>query len=228
MNASSRWITGAIRQFQYDVGSLVPPIFEAYARVFHPAYRLVQRMPDPREIAVSWKAVAEANGRVAHPAMEWGSLVGSWQMQNQPGLWDRRPDTGRLPVHVTKALSLLLKQTSRADRVMYALWNGYGGMQIENAELIELPHRPMYLITGSIEDATEPFGIPGRTASLWWPRDQQWCVATDVDLMTTYVGGGANCVEAIINSDALEAMPVTIDQRVTWDADTVNPLPDSP
>jgi hypothetical protein len=47
-------------------------------------------------------------------------------------------------------------------------------------------------------------------------------------LMTTYVGGGANCVKAIITSDALEAMPVTIDQRVTWDADTVNPLPDSP
>lgn len=228
MNASSRWITGAIRQFQYDVGSLVPPIFEAYARVFHPAYRLVQRMPDPREIAVSWKAVAEANGRVAHPAMEWGSLVGSWQMQSQPGLWDRRPDTGRLPVHVTKALSRLLKRSSRSGRVMYALWNGYGGMRIENAEMIELPHRPMYLITGSIEDAAEPFGIPGRTASLWWPSDQQWCVATDVDLMTTYVGGGADCVEAIINSDALEAMPVTVDQRVTWDADTVNPLPDPP
>jgi hypothetical protein len=228
MNASSRWITDAIRQFQYDVGSLVPPIFQAYARVFHPAYGHAQPMPDPRDFAVSWKAVAEANGRVAHPAMEWGSLVGSWQIQSQPGLWDSPPDTGRLPVHVTKELSRILKRCSRSDGVMYALWNGYGGMHIADAEMIELPHRPMYLIAGSIEDATEPFGIPGRTANLWWPSDQRWCVATDIDLMTTYVGGGANCIEAIINSDALEAMPVTSDQRVTWDADTVNPRPDPP
>jgi hypothetical protein len=111
---------------------------------------------------------------------------------------------------------------------MYALWNGYGGMHIEGAEMIELPHRPMYLITGSIDDATQPFGIPGRTANLWWPSDQQWCVATDIDLMTTYVGGGANCIRTIINSDALEAMPVTSEQRVTWDADTINPRPDPP
>lgn len=228
MNASYQWITDAIHPFQYDVASLVPPIFEAYARVFHPAYRLVQPMPDPREITVSWKAVAKANDRVAHPAMEWGSLVGSWHIQNQPGLWDRRPDTGRLPVHVTKELSRILKQCSRADRVMYALWNGYGGMQIENTELIELPNRPMYVITGSIDNATEPFGIPGRTANLWWASDQQWCVATDIDLMATYVGGSAHCIQAIVNSDALEAMPVTSDQLVTWDADTVNPRPDPP
>lgn len=185
-------------------------------------------MPDPRQFAVSWKAVAEANGRVAHPAMEWGSLVGSWQIQSQPGLWDRPPDTGRLPVHVTKELCRILKQSSRSDRVMYALWNGYAGMQIENAEMIELPHRPMYLITGSIDDATEPFGIPGRTANLWWPSDRRWCVATDIDLMATYVGGSANCVQTIINSDELEAMPVTSDQLVTWEADTINPHPAPP
>lgn len=185
-------------------------------------------MPDPREITVSWKAVAEANGRVAHPAMEWGSIVGSWHIQDQPGLWEGQPDTGRLPVHATNELSRILKEFSRADRVMYALWNGYGDMQIQNAEMIELPYRPMYLIAASIDDAVEPFGIPGRTANLWWPSDQQWCVATDIDLMTTYVGGSANCIQAIINSDALEAMRVTSDQRVTWDTDTVNPRPNPP
>jgi hypothetical protein len=53
-------------------------------------------------------------------------------------------------------------------------------------------------------------------------------VATDIDLMTTYVGGSAGCIQAIISNDALEAMPVPSDQRVTWDADTINPLPDPP
>jgi hypothetical protein len=84
----------------------------------------------------------------------------------------------------------------------------------------------MYVIYGSIDDATEPFGIPGRTANLWWAGDREWCVATDIDLMTTYVGASTHCIAAILNSDVLEALPVTSDQRVTWDADTVNPLPD--
>jgi hypothetical protein len=226
VNVDYQWILDAIHPFEYDVASLVPPAFEAHARVFHPAYEI--EMPEPR-YPVSWKAVAEGNNRIAHPAMEWGSLVGSWDLRSQPGLWDRPPDVGRLPVPTAEELSRVLRQCSGVDRVMYALWNGYGGIDpIKNAEIIELPNRPMYVITGSIDDAGEPFGIPGRTANLWWARDRQWCAATDIDLMTTYVGGSARCIRAILNSDALEAMSVPSDQRVTWDADTINPLPDAP
>jgi hypothetical protein len=160
--------------------------------------------------------------------MQWGSLVGSWDLRSQPGLWDREPDEGRLPVPTAEELSGVLRQFSGADTVMYALWNGYGGMRVENADLIELPDRPMYVIAGSIDDAADPFGIPGRTANLWWAGDRQWCAATDIDLMTTYVGGSAGCMQATISNDALEAMPVPSHQRVTWDADTINPLPDPP
>jgi hypothetical protein len=220
MGASHRWITDAVHPFEYDVASCVPPVFEAYARVFHPAYRT--------DLPVAWKAVAQANNRISHPAMQWGSLVGSWHLHSQPGLWDRPPDIGGLPVPTTDALSRILRQFSQGAGVTYALWNGYGGIEIANAGLIDLPKRPMYVIDGSIDDATEPFGIPGRTANLWWADDRQWCAATDIDLMTTYVGGSAPCIQSILRSDALEALPVSSDQRVTWDADTVNPLPDRP
>jgi hypothetical protein len=220
VSADWQWISDAVHPFQYDVASCLPPVFEAYARVFHPAYR--------RDDPVSWHTVAKANNRIAHPAMEWGSLVGSWDFASQPGLWDRRPDIGRLPVPTTAALSRILKKYSGVDPVMYALWNGYSEMHVENAEPIELPNRPMYAVSGSIDNATEPFGITGRTANLWWASDRQWCVATDIDLMTSYVGAGAPCIQEIVASDALEALPVRSDQRVTWDADTVNPRPDPP
>jgi hypothetical protein len=87
VNADHRWILDAIHPFEYDVASCVPPVFEAYARAFHPAYQI--HMPEPH-YPVSWKAVAEANNRIVHPAMEWGSLVGSW------GIWKVNPAFGTI------------------------------------------------------------------------------------------------------------------------------------
>jgi hypothetical protein len=69
---ATAWISAAIRDFDYTVGSIVPPVFEAYARVFHPAWR----GRDAHRTAVSWGEVARANGRAMHPAAEWGSIVG--------------------------------------------------------------------------------------------------------------------------------------------------------
>jgi hypothetical protein len=72
MPAYSQWILDAIHPFTYDVASLVPPVFEAYARVFHPAYE--KQMHEP-SYPVSWKAVANANNRIVHPAKVFGIAV---------------------------------------------------------------------------------------------------------------------------------------------------------
>jgi hypothetical protein len=101
-------------------------------------------------------------------------------------------------------------------------------MQLENADLIELPYRSMYVVNGSIDDAVSPFGITDRTANLWWPDDHQWCVATDIDLVSTYIGGSAQCIEAVVGSATLEAMEVTSDQSIAWESDTLNPPPEPP
>lgn len=84
-------------------------------------------------------------------------------------------------------------------------------------------------VLGSIDLADTRFGTnkwfpEGMSAHLWWPDDHTWCVATDIDLMTTYLGASAECVGAVLADDALEALPATPDQNVTWDSDTVNPL----
>ena len=68
----------------------------------------------------------------------------------------------------------------------------------------------------------------GRSASLWWPQDHAWCVGTDIDLMTTYVGGSARCVQRLLAEATLEILPVSAGQRVTWDSDTINPQPPAP
>lgn len=228
VKTSHRWITDSIHDFsQYDVGSHVPPVFESYARIFHPAYL--------GEAPVTWRTVARRNNRVAHPAMEWGSLVGSWTVQSQERLWDRAPCVGRLPMFEAKELARILKQFLTIDNVTYALWQGYG-IIVKNADTLEVPNRPMYVVSSSIENASEPFGVADpaidrwwtHTANLWWASDRTWCVATDIDLMTTYVGANTKCVDKILGSNNLEAMPVTSSQLVTWEADTINPRPDPP
>jgi hypothetical protein len=50
-------------------------------------------------------------------------------------------------------------------------------------------------------------------------------VATDVDLMTTYVGASESCAEDLLASGTLEVMRIPLDQPTTWDKDTVNPRP---
>ncbi|OZE32668.1 hypothetical protein CH278_14555 [Rhodococcus sp. 05-2254-5] len=70
-----------------------------------------------------------------------------------------------------------------------------------------------------------PFGM---SAHLWWPDDKAWCTATDIDLMTTYVGASTSCIDAILTNVELEALAVAVTHRLAWDTDTVNPSPACP
>jgi hypothetical protein len=46
--------------------------------------------------------------------------------------------------------------------------------------------------------------------------------------MTTYVGGSREAISAVLDDEQLEALRVPAGQRVDWEADTINPLPDPP
>jgi hypothetical protein len=229
--ARADWVVASVRDFDHTVGSVVGASFEAYARVFHPA----RRGRWPNSVEVRWADVAGANGRVMHRAAEWGSITGSWQFQygaNQPGVWDEPPATGNLPDTVASRLaSVLAGHTNTPDRCWFAVWAGRGALssELRGAAEFELPGREMLLLHGPIDAAaTSPF--PGSTDSvnLWWPEDKAWCVGTDIDLMTTYVGGSARCIEHLLAERSIETLPVSLDQRITWDADTINPLPPPP
>lgn len=227
------WVVAEVRDFEYDVGSLVPTRFPAYARVFHPA----GRTGPGGEEEVRWTAVAAANGRVAHPSMEWASITGSWGYQHgetQPGLWDRPPPEGSLPAPQGRQLAeLLAPRTGAPDRCWFGVWDGWGGAVIrtDGVPTVALPARPTLLFSGPLSAAATSFTTRSwhhQSASVWWPDDRAWFVATEVDLMATYVGGSAACIAALVADDRLEALPVSVDERVTWDSDEVNGAPPRP
>lgn len=224
------WVVAAVRDFAVNtVSCLVPPVFAAYARVFHPALRTTEGGDEE----VSWTTVAHANGRIAHPAMQWPSITGSWGFlhgDGQPGLWDIPPEEGSLPVRQAARLArLLAAHTTTPERCWFAVWEGFGDLVLpvgDEIPRVEMPARPMLLLSGPLRAATTSFAsFRDQLASLWWPDDRAWCVATDVDLMTTYVGGSRECVAALTADDGLEAMEISADQRLAWDSDPVNPVP---
>jgi len=84
------WVIAGRRGFAESVLSLVPEGFEAYARIFHPAWNYEPEAP------VRWRDIARANGRTAHRMMQWPSITSSYRFcesDGQPGAeLARHPD----------------------------------------------------------------------------------------------------------------------------------------
>jgi len=51
----------------------------------------------------------------------------------------------------------------------------------------------------------------GRSPSLWWPDDRAWFVSTEVDDLSTYVGGQTSMIDALVAASEIEAVPTTLD-----------------
>jgi hypothetical protein len=231
--SSADWIVASVHNFQYDVGSLLPVTFAAYGRVFHPAGRA---SAGGDQVDVSWAEVAAANGRIAHAVMEWVALTGDWRFMNeggQPGVWDYPPSMGSLPDRQAASLAGVLERfTTTPSECWFGVWDGYGDAPYSRGAvpLISMPQRPMVLLRGPLTAASTAFSNLRwpESASLWWPEDRSWCVATDIDLMSTYVGGSIECIDALVADDRLEAFAVSVDQTLHWKGDTLNPTPDPP
>jgi hypothetical protein len=80
---------------------------------------------------------------------------------------------------------------------------------VRDGPRVSLPNREYLLYRGPAEDVTATVGLGGQCASLWWPADRAWCVATDVDLQWTYVGGPRGLIDAILADDRIEALPAS-------------------
>lgn len=247
----ARWIAERLHPFAQDAGAIIPPGFEAYARIFHPATRQFGQVRMP----VTWREIADANLRVHHPEMQFGALValvGTPSVaQQQPGLFDGWPQTGSLPLDLATVLvGLLAGHTSTPDLCWFAAWEGWGDpifltvggsgdASVAPPEVVviarpkrhptfKLPGRGYYVARAPLTAALDTvYGVAShyQSASIWWPDDRAWCVATEVDLDWTYVGGSTQCIAAILGSPDLEALPARLSDGVSYASDPINPTP---
>lgn len=214
------WIRDRLHPFAQDVGSLVPRMFEDCARVFHPATG-----PDNRP--VSWRAIAEANGRTVHRQMQFGNIAGAWRESPRPDLWTSPPRSGTLSRELGRALASVLRTyTATPDRCWFGVWEGWGGLE-SGTPRFEHPNRCYHLAEGAIDAAAstvydDEWGVH-QSPSMWWPDDRAWFVATEIDLDSTYVAGTRASIEALLAHPEIEALRARFDDDITIAADELNP-----
>jgi hypothetical protein len=96
--------------------------------------------------------------------------------------------------------------------------------EIVNGPVVALPERTYLLLGGSLYAACE-LSVPGvsfQSPNLFWPDDHAWCVATEIDLDSTYLGGSPALVRDLLADERLEACPVSEDDLVWVTSDEVN------
>jgi hypothetical protein len=226
--SAAAWFVDRVHPFAQDVGSIVPDIFPAYARVFHPAYR-------GSDEPVRWREIAKANGKRVHSEMQFGNIAGAWSSPSpQPDLWSVPPRSGNIPLSLALALVETLRpHTATPERCWFAMWEGWGDIAAPSgSEQLHLPGRGYFVLEGVLERALRPIapvlGDRYQSPSLWWPDDHAWFVSTEVDHAWTYVGGPREAIAALVSHPAIEAQTATIHDRFVWDADTLNPSPGLP
>lgn len=225
----ANWVVRLLERADGTVGSQVPPVFEAYARIFHPALREVA---EDRWETVPWSEVAAHNGRTVHREMQWPGVTASSTLYNvaeQPPAWDREPAEGYLPLVLVPVLTSLLSRATRtADHCWFGVWEGWGDLlpSVRSAPLFEIPARRMHLLQGPIEGLRWPtcHGSQSERVNLCWPDDRAWFLSTDIDFMWTYVGGPRELIDATLGTPELEAMEAYETDGVAFLSDSVNAI----
>lgn len=207
------------------VGSIVPPGFEAYVRIFHPASRRWAHGSQP----VRWSEVAATTGRTVHPEMEWSKIV-TPAGPDYPHWGESVPSDDLGPALCARLETVLRRFTQSPDACWFCIWVGYGNLGFIPADVarVSTDIRRYYLFRGPLE--------PGRFRSrsrqgawsrlqapdIWWPDDRSWVVGGDTDLNSTYVACSEECADALLADPSLETLRTRAEARVDMNADHIN------
>ncbi len=236
------WVRESLTTFAKDVASIVPGRFAAYGRILHPldggerwadVAKATGRVLHPE---VQFQGVATPVGEPVPPA-QW-EVRGRWRCPSTGTM----PTDAR-----KELAGVLARFTTTPNRIWFGLWTGYGNLhpprgaarllsrsgdalsesthpdphpEPERLEVrpgrptLELPSRSYIVYSGSLDELA---GWPWDGPNLWWPDDRAWFVATEIDFVSTYVGGSEEAVDALLKASDLEVLPARITDSINRD-----------
>ena len=178
------WIGPRLRPFETaQAGSVVPSGFPAYARIDNEREGVL-----PRSVAHVLVQILGAGGEA------WLALWAGYGFLRPGDGWKvlfSGPRPPSEPPPAPAAPSWLVPPSPP-----------------RRARLLRLPHRDYFLYRGRLDD------VPGwmEGPNLWWPDDRSWCVASEIDLPWTYIGGAETLIAAILADPDLGAKPLSLDE----------------
>ena len=204
------------------VGWLAPEGYDAYARIYHKAEI---QAPDMSWEPVRWSELAQANNRPVHPEMSFREVAGLERDEHRWGL--REPDLSMDDVECSALMNVLRRFTTTPERCYFAVWDGYGGLEQLFGKLagfrigrakVQLSFRgpDYFLCSGPLEAVMDFQGSIGsdwwfgQAPDVWWPEDRAWCVSSDIDADVTCLAGSRGCIEAVLDTPELEALPTQL------------------
>lgn len=220
-------ITGRLSVGAFDVSMRVPSGFESYLRVFFP----FQRKPDGSalqrddEPSLSWQAVANMTGAVAHGQMEVeGILYGG---PRSAGISDDEVGDTLTDRQMLSLSESLAAHTSCPEDAFVGLWSGYRSVSHfirRRPELdIDIGNRNYLIYRGGV-DLWREFRADGymKVPDLWWPNDLAWCFGSDTDLRWAFIGGTEECIGAIMKIREIESIRVGMREEMHFGMDKLN------
>lgn len=235
--SAASWIVDRLHPFASDLGSIVPEGFEAYARVLHPAWR----EESDRRVKVRWSQLARTAGVTLQSTTRFEQLEVSAASHDAEEPLVGTLELEQLNVLV----ELLASFTTTAQSCWFGVWEGYGWMHGPPATVrlvahppgmssappmpewdlpdppppgprMQIPGRALVLYSGPIEAATAFCDFPAlQSPNLWWPHDRAWCVATEIDFRSTYLGAARGLIDRVLNDERLEALPAQLGDHFT-------------
>ncbi|WP_019630801.1 hypothetical protein [Actinomadura atramentaria] len=247
----AEWLVNGLAHAEHTVRSLLPAGYAAYARILHPAEspdgepvrwadvaRWSARVLHPlaRFDALAHPVPATETGPPPFDDPPWpGSLTADDLGALLPVLAAHTDTAGDCWFCVWDGWGWLASpetqttlRAGRGTRADDAATVTPPGVRLPpNAPRVHLPARGYLLFHGPLRaaadlgDRGEDYFFP-QSPNLFWPDDRAWCVATDVDLTSTYVAGSRELVGAILATDTLEALPARPDDPAGEHGDPVN------
>ena len=112
--------------------------------------------------------------------------------------WGRHPKAGSiLKAECRTLVNVLKKSTSTPEDYWFCLREGFGNLEenlYRRASRVQatgrsclLFHDPIDPVISCTTGRETPFW--GDSPNIWWPEGRAWCIATDIDLVDTYIAG---------------------------------------